>query len=185
MLVPVLERGMERAVSLSESMDARGFGGGEATKSDQAAGWCGLLSLLLLGGAFVALIGRATPMAIALGIGGVVLLGAAIRLASAAVGRPRYRHRRMTAADRAMVAVAFIAPLAVGCLSIAGNSSLIWRGNPLTWPRFEPVVVLALIPLLAPLLRLPSRVGSPNASTRQRDDGEGAEYLEPAAELIP
>ena len=180
MLVPVLERGMERAVSLSESMDARGFGGGAVTKADQAAGWCGLASLLLLGGAFVALIGRATPMAIALGLGGVVLLGSAIRLASAAAGRPRYRHRRMTGADWAMVALAFLAPLAIGALGLAGNSSLIWRGSPLTWPTFEPVVVLALLPLLAPLLRLP-----PSSSTRDRDHDGAGEHVEPTAELIP
>ncbi len=59
-IVPVLERGLERAVSLSESMDARGFGFEGSTRGDQYAGWCGLGALLALAGAFVALVGRAS-----------------------------------------------------------------------------------------------------------------------------
>ena len=45
-IVPVLERGLERAVSLSESMDACGFGFEGSTRGDQVAGWCGLGALL-------------------------------------------------------------------------------------------------------------------------------------------
>jgi hypothetical protein len=86
----------------------------------------------------------------------------------------------MTAADRAMVALSFVAPIAVGFLSTAGNSSLVWHGSELVWPRFEPVVVLAMIPLLAPLLRLPSHADRSSADA----DGD-AEYAEPTAELVP
>src|SRR5215510_7389614 len=58
-VVPVLELGLERAVTLAESMDSRGFARNGASPRDRAAGWWGVLSLLLLGGSFVALIGEA------------------------------------------------------------------------------------------------------------------------------
>jgi hypothetical protein len=162
MIVPVLERGLERAVALSESMDGRGFGFGAGTRSDLAAGWCGLGALLALGGAFVALVGRARPAAIGLAIGGAALLVAAVALASRSRGeRVRYRHRKMAAADWAMVAVASGAPLLLGLLSLAGAESLVWSTSPLRWPEFEPLPALALVPLLAPLARMPTPDGRP------------------------
>jgi energy-coupling factor transport system permease protein len=157
LVVPVLERGLERAVALSESMDARGFGYGGSAKSDQAAGWCGLGALLALAGAFVALVGRARPAAIGLGIVGVGLLVAATMLASGhSRDRRRYRHRRMSRADWGMVAVACTAPLILGVAGLAGEDSLTWNTSPLDWPTFEPLVALALVPLLIPLVRLPA-----------------------------
>lgn len=155
-IVPVLERGLERAVNLSESMDARGFGYGGSTRADQAAGWCGLGALLALAGAFVALVGRARPAAIGLGVTGAVLLMIAAALASGHPSdRPRHRHRRMTAADWGMVGIALLAPLFVGVLGLAGVDSLVWSTSPLHWPRFDPLVAIALLPLLVPLVRTP------------------------------
>jgi len=176
-IVPVLERGMERAVALSESMDARGFGFESSTRGDLYAGWCGLGSLLALAGAFVALVGRARPAAIALGIVGVFLLVLAAVFASGRTrDRRRYRHRRMAATDWAMAGVALLAPVTLGLLGFAGNDSLRWTaGSPLQWPAFEPLVVLALIPLLAPLVRTPR---PPTAASRI-----GVEMPEP--ELLP
>ena len=49
-LVPVLESGLERAVTLAESMDSRGFAHGGAAPRERAAGWFGAASLLALGG---------------------------------------------------------------------------------------------------------------------------------------
>jgi energy-coupling factor transport system permease protein len=157
LVVPVLERGLERAVALSESMDGRGFGYGGSTRTDQAAGWFGLGALVALAGAFVALVGRARPAAIGLGVVGTVLLVVAIALASGTRrDRVRYRHRRMSRADWGMVALAASAPMLLGILGLAGNDSLVWTATPLRWPTFEPLVALSLLPLLAPLLRLPA-----------------------------
>jgi energy-coupling factor transport system permease protein len=155
-VVPVLERGLERAVALSESMDSRGFGYEGSTRSDLASGWCGLGALLALGGAFVALVGRARPAAIGLGIAGVVLLVVAIVLASRSTrDRRRYRRRRMTGAEWLMACVALTSPLLVGLFGLAGESSLTWHASPPAWPTFNPLVALALLPLLAPLTRVP------------------------------
>lgn len=164
MLVPVLERGMERAVALSESMDARGFGHGGATSADRAAGWCGLGALLALGGGFVALVGRAEVSAAMLGLLGATLLAAAVALASAHSGRPRYRRHRMAGPDWAMAAAALATPLLIGVLALGGDTSLVWRASPLRWPTFDPLVALALVPLLAPMARgsaVPSPVARP------------------------
>jgi energy-coupling factor transport system permease protein len=155
-VVPVLERGLERAVALSESMDSRGFGYGGSTRSDLASGWCGFGALLALGGAFVALVGRARPAAIGLGVAGVVLLVVAVVLASRSTrDRRRYRRRRMTRAEWAMAGVALLSPLLVGVFSLAGETSLTWVPSPPAWPTFDPLVALALLPLLAPLARVP------------------------------
>lgn len=152
LVVPVLERGLERAIALSESMDARGFGRGGASRHDRAAGWCGLAGMLAFAGAFLALVGRSTPAAIALGVLGALLVGAAVVLASTRTPRVRYRHRRMGRRDWQMVAVAALTPLALGVASLAGEASLTWYPSPLRWPAFEPLVALALLPLLAPLV---------------------------------
>jgi energy-coupling factor transport system permease protein len=155
LLVPLLERGMERAVLLAESMDARGFAHAGSTSRDRAAGWCSLAALLSLGGAFVALVDRASVLALAFGLVGAALVVGAVVLASSESVRRRYRPRRMSSADWTMAAVCGVAPLAVGIAALTGNGTLTWVASPLDWPRFDPLVVLALVPLLAPLARRP------------------------------
>ena len=86
-IVPMLELGMERAVTLSESMDARGFARTGAAPRDRAAGWWGVASLLALGGAFVALIGERRTLAAVLGLGGALGLAGAVILASSGAKR--------------------------------------------------------------------------------------------------
>jgi energy-coupling factor transport system permease protein len=156
LVVPVLERGLERAIALSESMDARGFGFGGGSRRERVSGWCGLAAMVALGGAFLALVGRATPAAIALSALGAVLVVVAVVAASIGTTRARYRHRRAAARDWTMVAVAALTPIALGLASLGGEESLTWYASPLRWPTFDPLVALAFVPLLAPLL-LPAR----------------------------
>jgi energy-coupling factor transport system permease protein len=154
-VVPVLELGLERAVTLAESMDSRGFARAGASARDRAAGWWGLISLLLLGGSFVALIGESGTVAAALGLAGAVGLGAAILLASSDTRRTRYRPRRMRAADWVVAGVSLLAPAAMATVSWAGDSSLVWFASPLAWPTLHLLPALALVPLLAPVLLRP------------------------------
>ena len=95
MLIPILESGMERAVGLAESMDARGFARGGPSPHDRLAGWLGLGSLLALGGGFVALVSGTETVAAVLGVAGVIALVAAATLASRGTRRARYRPRRV------------------------------------------------------------------------------------------
>jgi energy-coupling factor transport system permease protein len=151
-VVPVLELGLERAVTLAESMDSRGFARAGASPRDRAAGWWGVISLLLLGGSFVALIGDAGTVAAVLGIAGALGLGAAILLASSDPRRTRYRPRTMRRADWVVAAIALLAPAAMATVSWADDSSLVWFANPLAWPTLHLLPALALLPLLAPAL---------------------------------
>jgi energy-coupling factor transporter transmembrane protein EcfT len=160
-LVPVLECGLERAVTLAESMDSRGFAHGGASAGERVAGWCGVGSLVALASAFVALIARSTTLAAALAIGGVVGLVAAVRFASAGEARVRYRRRRLAAADWWMMAGALAAPMALAALSLAGDASLSWTPSPLRWPTLHILPVLSLLGLLTPLLRRPAAERAP------------------------
>ncbi|MGZ8766175.1 MAG: hypothetical protein ACXW2C_10845 [Acidimicrobiia bacterium] len=153
--IPVLESGMERAVNLAESMDARGFAYGGASALDRVAGWAGFASLLALGGSFVALVGRASAVALLLGVAGIGLLLAAVWAASAARHRSRYRPRHFTAADGAMAGISLLAPIGMAALSAWGDATLTWAASPLHWPGFAVLPVVALAALLAPLTRIP------------------------------
>jgi energy-coupling factor transporter transmembrane protein EcfT len=150
-IVPVLELGLERAVTLSESMDARGFARGGAAPRDRTAGWCGVAALLALGGAFVALVGHADTAAALLGVGGMLGLVAAVLLASSGTRRSRYRPRRMTRIDWTVAGAALLAPAAMAGVSMVGDASLTWIASPLAWPALHVAPVLALLPLLVPV----------------------------------
>ena len=69
--VPILESGLERAVSLAESMDARGFARQPRGRGDRASAWLGLVAMLALGASFIALIGRASQAAVIAGVVGI------------------------------------------------------------------------------------------------------------------
>jgi energy-coupling factor transport system permease protein len=154
-VVPVLELGLERAVTLAESMDARGFASAGAGARDRVAGWWGVVSLLMLGGAFVALVGEASTAAAVLGLAGALGLGAAIVLASSGTRRTRYRPRRMRTADWVIAGVSVLAPVAMATVSWVGDTTLVWYANPLAWPTLHLLPALALLPLLVPALYPP------------------------------
>jgi energy-coupling factor transport system permease protein len=152
-VVPVLERGLERAVALSESMDARGFGIRGPSRADAEAGWCALLALVALAAAFLASIGRATTAATIAVLVGTVALGLGVWRGSRGTQRQHYRRRPMQRSDWLLIGFAFLAPVTLSVVAAVGNDTLAWYASPLRWPRFDPVVAIALLPLLAPLLR--------------------------------
>jgi energy-coupling factor transport system permease protein len=163
LVVPILETGMERAVALAESMDSRGFGRGAVTAADRVSGWCGFASLLALGGAFVALVGEARTAAVALGLAGAIGLAAAVLTASMGTRRVRYRPRRLTLGDWALVGASLAAPALLALLVVADDASLTWTASPLHWPTFHVLPALAIGLLLAPLARRPALMRSPRS----------------------
>lgn len=150
LIVPVLERGMERAVALAESMDSRGLGHLPAGPTERGAAACGLGALLSLAAAFVSLVARAGTVATVLVVVGIALTLAAVGLASRASRRERYRPRRMRAEDWAVVAVVAVAPLTIGLLAWTGGGSLTWVPQRLEAPPFDPFVAVALLVLALP-----------------------------------
>ncbi|HEX4492319.1 MAG TPA: hypothetical protein VH914_14005 [Acidimicrobiia bacterium] len=149
--VPVLESGMERAVALAESMDARGFGHQPAGRGERFAAIGTLGGLLGFGGAFVALIGSADVAALISGTVGAVLLVAAIASASSATRRVRYRPRRLTALDARVIAIVLAAPIGLGILGLAGDHSLRYSPSEHGLPPFHPIVLVVLLALLVPV----------------------------------
>ena len=176
-IVPVLERGMERAVSLSESMDARvasgtrpapaatrprvGAGSARCSRSPaRSSRWSAAPGRRRSGSASPASCSSSPPRSLASG---------------RTRDRRRYRHRRMASADWVMVACVLATPLLVGLFGFAGEGSLVWHTSPLHWPTFQPLVALALVPLLFPLTRTPR---PPSAAQR-------AGIAAPEPELLP
>jgi energy-coupling factor transport system permease protein len=165
-VVPVLERGLERAVALSESMDARGFGIRGPERAEAEAGWCALVALLALAVAFLAAIGRATTVATAAVLAGIVALGVGVWRGARGTTRRHYRRRPMSTTDWWLVAAATLAPVLLAIVAAGGNDTLAWYASPLHWPRFDPVVGLALVPLLAPLTRRPEIASTSRSTSR-------------------
>jgi energy-coupling factor transport system permease protein len=167
-IIPVLESGLERAVALAESMDARGLGHAPAVRSERTAAWTLLVALLSAAGALVALVSRASAAAVALFVVAGGTGAVAVVVGSRAQRRVRYRPRRFTGTDLAVIALSAIAPLGVAWAALADESSLHWTPSRLEVPQVSLGVVLALASLLAPLLtlrhaRMPSEavVGEP------------------------
>ncbi len=154
-LVPVLECGLERAVTLAESLDSRGFARAGASTVEHTAAWVGVASLLALGASFVALVARETTMATMLALAGAVGIAIAVALASRGARRVRYRPRRLTRADAGVMLTCASAPLALALLSVADDTTLSWTSDPLHWPDVGALPLLALGLLLAPLARRP------------------------------
>jgi energy-coupling factor transport system permease protein len=163
LVVPILETGLERAVALAESMDSRGFGRGAASARERLSGWCGFASLLALGGAFVALVGKARLAAVVLGLAGAIGLAGAVLLASSQTQRVRYRPRRLAGVDWAMIAVSLASPGVLALLTVAGDESLTWSTSPLRWPVFHVLPALAIGLLLAPLSHRPAPMRAPRS----------------------
>jgi energy-coupling factor transport system permease protein len=163
--VPILESGLERAVALAESMDARGFARQPRGRGDRASAWLGLVAMLALGGSFIALIGRASKAAMASGTVGVVALLVAMVLASRSSGTSRYRPRRLTRLDVAVGAGILLAPLGLTILGAVWNETLYWTAYPLRFPPFSLAAVVCLAALAIPVLVPPVAVaGDPAAA---------------------
>ena len=161
--VPILESGLERAVSLAESMDARGFARQPRGRGDTASAWLGLVAMLALGGSFIALIGRASQAAVIAGAVGVVTLLAAVVLASRSSATSRYRPRRLTRLDVGVGAGVLLAPLGLTLIAAVWDEALYWTATPLRFPSFSLPAVICLGALAIPVLVPPVPVAAAEA----------------------
>ncbi|CAA9250920.1 MAG: hypothetical protein AVDCRST_MAG50-2232 [uncultured Acidimicrobiales bacterium] len=158
--VPLLETGMERAVSLAESMDSRGFGHQAPTRHEAVGGWLGVGALLSLAGTFLALVGGAPPVSAALLVAlGAGLFAAAVALTSAGRRRVRYRPRHLVLTDWLVLSAAIAAPATLAMLSVLHDDTLRWSVSPLALPSVSAPAVVALLALALPaFLRPPNGV---------------------------
>lgn len=147
-IAPVLESGMERAVSLAESMDSRGFGR-QSSRGEVVGGWLGLVAMLLLGGAFVALVAQERVVAVTCAAAGVAAMVAAVVVTSSGTTRSAYRRRRLTGAERVLTLVPLGAPMVIGAAAWLGDTSLRWPSGPAGAPAVAVVPLLGLALLAA------------------------------------
>jgi energy-coupling factor transport system permease protein len=158
--VPIVESGLERAMALAESMDARGFARQRAGRSDRVAGWLGLVGMLGLSAGFLGLVGRNRAATWGGAVVGLAALAAAVLVAGRAPGRTRYRPRTLTRVDGAVVLASLAAPAGLGILSSVFDRDLFWSVTPLRFPPFSPLAALCLAMLAAPALVAPARAGA-------------------------
>jgi energy-coupling factor transport system permease protein len=160
--VPLLESGLERAVSLSESMDSRGFARQAPSTGDRLAGWLALIGLLAFAGLLVALIGGSNAMAVVLAGAGTLAVAVAVLVGSRRSPRTHYRRRPLTWFDGVVMASTAGALGALGLLTLRGDASLGWDVSPLGFPTLAigPVLAVALlaVPALRPLRRVDEKV---------------------------
>lgn len=145
---PVIERALEQAVALSESMDSRGFGRGGATAADARATAAGVVGMVLTAAGLAVLATGETAVAVVLVVVGAATIVAGVVLASRTSTRTRHRVVRAQRRDYVLGAIVLGAPLLLAALAAGGEASLRWIGDDLAWPP-STVAPLAAIALLA------------------------------------
>lgn len=162
LVVPLIEGGLERAVTMSEALEARGFGASsDATSGVAPRRWPSVALVAgLVTAAYAVALGR-----VAIGLGGMAFaLAAALALARGGEqvgGKVRYRALRWSIADRSVATAAAVAAL-----------GFLWRQatephpafNPypeITMPPLDPWMVLFLALLLLPAAIAPASGGRP------------------------
>jgi energy-coupling factor transport system permease protein len=175
LIIPLLANGLERAIQLAETMEARGFGSAVDPLSRRQAliAQVGTLAglLALLAGLFCIAYfpaGRIWGWTLAvLGLGGML---AVFRLQGSRVRRTRYRRLRWRIRDTAMVVSSGVALAAVVAARLVSPKVLAYNPYPpgSLLPSFSPMVGGALLLLALPALLAP------------RDERRAAQPSEPA-----
>ena len=157
LVVPVLGMSLERALLLAESMDARGYGRGQAIRSSRSFAWAGL-GLLLLG--IAAWVWGEPQVATAVSAAGAAVMVWGFRTASVRAATSRLDLRRVTSYDVAVIVASTAALVAV---FLAGPDAFYDPYPRISWPGFS--VSTAGVSLL---FTLPALVG---AATPKRSGG--------------
>ncbi len=171
LFVSLLGHGLDRAIQLAESMDARGFGGRILPTSPRQQ-WLIRLSaisglLLLLAGLILKSYYRATPWAgITLLIGGALLMGFSLWRGSRRVQRTRYRRWLWRPRDIILMIGSGFLLVSVLLLSWLNPDALFYYPYPPydILPTFNPFLGLLFALPILPALLLPPL----SASDRRR-----------------
>jgi energy-coupling factor transport system permease protein len=155
--LPVLASGLERSVTLAESMEVRGYGR-RLEGSARVEAWARALALaatisIAAGGSLV-VFGRG-PAGVGVGIFalGVVALAVALAALSRVIPRTRMRAERWSVWDWALAGC--VAASAVGALAIrafAGAVATYYPYPKVFWPRLQPAVFVLGAAIAAPAL---------------------------------
>jgi energy-coupling factor transport system permease protein len=164
LFIALLAEGLERSISLAESMDARGFGGQPSSSTSKPGGYTpqtdlliksiiALALVILTSGAFALsyfpnrVVGGATMLA-----GGGILV-AALWMVGHNVHRSRYRRDTWRRRDTLVACAAAIAGLVILATWITDRSVFVFYPYPsLDWPDFKPWIALPILLLSMPAL---------------------------------
>ncbi|MFQ5613195.1 MAG: energy-coupling factor transporter transmembrane component T [Anaerolineae bacterium] len=166
LFITLLAEGLERSITLAESMEARGFGGGPsaatAPRSLLLKSLIALALAVLAGGAFArSYFPNKTPGGLAMLAGGGLLV-VVLWLIGRGVQRSRYRRELWRRRDTLLAGASLITSLALLVTWATGRAALIFYPYPrLAWPPFNPLLGLVIVLIAAPVVagRL-SREGS-------------------------
>jgi energy-coupling factor transport system permease protein len=158
LVVPLIEGGLERALTMSEALEARGFGASPADEARRAPqGWT---SVVVIAGLVT------SAYALAMGRGLIAFAGAAVAIAAAFVlarggdrltPKVRYRALRWSMPDRVVAGGAGLA--AAGFLwrqAVSGEAAIFNPYPHLVLPPLDPLMVLFLAVLLVPAVITPA-----------------------------
>ncbi len=163
LFVPLLTSGLERAIQLAESMEARGFGSAPLSRSRKRELVHKAFILLalfgLLAGAFWYGYYVASRWA-----GALVVLGSILLLASNLVAmgrrveRSRYRRELWRRRDTIVSAASIIAIASVASIWLVDAETLVFYPYPcFSLPSFNPLIGLILLTIVTPVLIAPQK----------------------------
>ncbi|MFD3167004.1 energy-coupling factor transporter transmembrane component T [Herpetosiphon sp. NSE202] len=157
LFVPLLSGGLEQSLTLAEAMEAHGFGRTQRGKIASRWTWLGLAGVMLVcAGVWALFFYRTGSTAAMLGWLGLAL-GLLAMLsywwqANRLIVRSSYRREQWTRQATIITLLAALAPLGFWLARRSGIAMLYKIYPKVTWPPFEPIVAIAILALLAPLL---------------------------------
>jgi hypothetical protein len=184
LLVPLLTLGLERAITLSEAMESRGFGApprpGVATTGWQRAGTTVGLASAATAGYFLA-VGRPVAGLVTLAVGlGLIVVG----LRGGESPRTSYRTPTLTRRDWLVLASSLLSLFVMVVVLSLDPESLRYEPYPsIEIPRVNLALLIAIGALLSPAVVVPKVSSSPTSPHPQqlsRNPGEGSRLVVPS-----
>jgi energy-coupling factor transport system permease protein len=161
LFVPLLTTGLERAIQLAESMEARGFGGASGGRTGRREALYRVLIAtalfgLLVAAFFVGYFPKTRWIGAIIGMGSVVLLLANLLTLARGVKRSRYRRELWRPRDTLVTAASVASILVVAGFWLLHAEALVFYPYPkFTVPDFNPLIGLAMLSAVAPVLAAP------------------------------
>ncbi|HID64924.1 MAG TPA: energy-coupling factor transporter transmembrane protein EcfT [Anaerolineae bacterium] len=164
LFMPLLTSSLERAIQLAESMEARGFGG-SISQTDRQREPIRKLSIalallaILIGASWYGYFSASRWVGGLLAMGGVLLLGWILRAMGQQVERSRYRHELWRRQDTFVSATSLLSLAVFAFLLLLDKKALAFYPYPrFELPTFNPIIGLALLAPVAPVLGFPGRI---------------------------
>ncbi len=155
--VSVLQTGLDRALSLGDSLDSRGFGHhGNTDRAERTAVSFLAIALVAVGATGAALVSNASRVASLMLIIATLAIGGAVISGSRAATRTRYRPRPFRKLDVIIALVATAAPVALAITASITGAALTWIPRDFEMPEFNLAIGASLLLLVAPAFAIRS-----------------------------